>query len=286
MLDRHRGKSILKLNTYSLDNIWVMVDDQDKVQPIRSMDTMTYHIWVWKIVGIWPPSSTSTSARTAFLYRMYSILIFGFFYVLFSISLLLHLFFVYNLSGVVDTLMVSSTVLLATLKGICIRAKLSKLRQMFDIINRLDDFVITDEQRELIHLSTKHSRRLVIMLSCCYYCGVNTGLVLSLVGSEINLMWPAWYPGIPWQDDLKWFWIVLLYQYVASLCAAFMDSSADVYGTALNNLLCAHLESLSLRLKNIGNKGDSVNDHIDIHLTKKWDIEFKECVKYYSSCIR
>lgn len=263
-----------------------MVAQKDIVQPIRSIDAMKFHIKVWRILGLWPPSTTISPAWTLILYRVYSFFFFGIFFVLFTASLLMNLVFVANISEVVDTLLVSSTVLLATLKGFCIISKLSKLRETFDIINRLDDFVINDEQRLIIGESMKTSRRLVVMLSCCYYCGVTSGLILSIVGSELKLMWPAWYPGIPWQDDMKWFWIILLFQFVASMLIAVMDSSADVYGTAMSNLLSAHLDSLSLRLKAFGNTTRLESNKIETNRSLKLELEIKECVIYYRTCIR
>lgn len=258
---------------------------KENARPIRSMDLMTYHVWVWQVIGMWPPPFTKSSSAALFLYRVYAFFFFGTFYVIFPSSLLSNLIFVSNLSGVVDTVLVSSTVTLAAVKGVCIMSKLQKIRNVFEVIEHLDDYVTTDEQRVFIGISMKNSRRLVIMMSSCYYCGVTTGLVLSLVGSEMNLMWPAWYPGIPWRTETKWFCIVLVYQFIASGLAAFMDSSADLYGVAMNNLLGAHLESLSLRLQGIGNRAVDL-DKSDKVVNEKWEYELKECVRYYSVCIR
>lgn len=192
--------------------------------------------------------------------------------------MLLKLIFVSSIKDVIETLMVCSTCALASVKGVIVMSKKRKLLELFSILDQLDVAGIrTDDHRKMIELAIRESRSLIYLLCCCYYFGVCSAFVFCLMGNEPKLLWPAWFPFIPYEDGDRVFYVLLVYQYICSMFAALIDSSLDVYGSALNKTLGAHLDVLGMRLRSLGEQKSD---------PPQLDAELNECVEYYSICIK
>lgn len=144
----------------------------------------------------------------------------------------------------------------------------------------MDDFLKTEEQRDIVRGAVKQSMSLVYLLSACYYGGCNAALLLTLFTPNWVLLWPSWYPWIHYESGDRTFFALLVYQYICSHFMAFMDTACDVFGSALNKVLGAHLDALGLRLRHLGVGGSSVGDR------RKWELELNDCVEYYGMCIK
>lgn len=248
-----------------------------------SMEAMKFHIFVWKICGIWPHNQSRW-------YPIYAFFLFGFLFVIFPSCMVLNLIWVDNLNQVIETLLICSTCVLASIKGFFVLLNQHKLRKLFEIIEKMDTHVHTDEHRNVIKITVKECRRLIFLASGLYYGGVNSSFIISFLGSERALMWPSWYPFINYQNSIIIFFVLSIYQYVASLFVALMDSTVDIYGSALNKILGAHLDVLGIRLKSLGvevqnEKGDAAHIHSDNN-NRKWEKELSECVDYHNLCIK
>lgn len=146
-------------------------------------------------------------------------------------------------------------------------------------------------QESILKVAIKECRTLILLISGLYYSGVNAAFIISFLGSERQLMWPSWYPGIHYENSTATFFTLSIYQYVASYLIAFLNSSMDIYGSALNNMLGAHLDVLGIRLKNLGKqptgynqikiRTNPINGHQD-----KWESELGECADYHNLCIK
>lgn len=236
------------------------------------MHVMDYHLRTWKICGIW---SHKDQPRW---YGVYAVLLFSVVFCIFPTCMLLKLIFVTSIKEVIETLMVCSTCALASVKGVIVMSKKRKLLQLFTILDELDAIGIkTDDHRNIIELAIRESRSLIYLLCCCYYFGVNSAFIFCLLNSEPQLLWPAWFPFIPYEDGDRIFYVLLTYQYICSMFAAFIDSSLDVYGSALNKTLGAHLDVLGIRLKGLGQRNSN---------PLQQEAELNDCVEYYSICIK
>lgn len=236
------------------------------------MHVMDYHLRSWKICGIW---SHKDQPRW---YTVYAVLLFGVIFCIFPTCMLLKLIFVSSLTEVIETLMVCSTCVLASIKGIIVLSKKKNLLELFDLLDQLDAIGIkADDHRDIIELAIRQSRSLVYLFCCCYYGGVNSAFIVCLLNSEPELLWPAWFPFIPYEDGDGVFYVLLTYQYICSLFAALIDSSLDAYGSALNKMLGAHLDVLGIRLKGLGERNRNPLQR---------EAELNECVEYYSLCIK
>lgn len=251
-----------------------------------TMQSMKFHILVWKICGVWPDTQSQQ-----IWYPFYAILFFGIIFIIFPVCMILNLIWVDNLNQVVETLLICSTCVLASLKGFFVLLKQSKLRELFAIINEMDMHVKTDVQKDIIKVAIKECRTLIFVASGLYYGGVNSAFILSFLGSERALMWPSWYPCIHYENSTVIFFTLAIYQYVASLFVALMDSSVDIYGSALNKMLGAHLDILGIQLKNLGIEPDKNTQikngtkQLDV-LQNKWERELSECADYHNLCIK
>lgn len=255
-----------------------------------SLRMMRYHQFVWQLTGLWPPDTTGgKNVWFARVYPLYRLLIFGIFYTLFPACMLLNLLFVPNLGAVVNTLLVSSTVVLAAVKGVLIWLNRAGIRQLLVAIGELDACLVNAQQRALIQLALRDARRIVIMLSILYYGGCVFGFALTQLdrpdGVEPLLMWPSWYPGVPWQRGGAVLAAVLAFQMLGSCAAVLMDSSADVYGAAVFVLLGAHFDALGLRLDALGHEqyGAEPDDHRQqLHFER----ELRACIRHHQLCVR
>lgn len=253
------------------------------------MKAMRYHIRVWQICGIWPPQS----ARLARLYPIYSLLVFGALFVLFPGCMVLNLLRVPDLSGVVATMLICSTCVMAAIKGAFVVHNRHRIRQLFACLGAMDAYLVDERQQRLIGRTVGESRRIVFVLSVLYYCGVHSAFGLSQLDQDGNgrvLMWPSWYPGVPWQHGAAWVLaVVLAYQYVASVFVALLDSSVDVYGAALHKVLGAHLDALALRLAELGRTPDddgAAAAAAPIGGEAHWERQLHECARHHWLCIR
>lgn len=240
-----------------------------------SMNVMNYHLKVWKVCGIW------THPDQPRWYPLYAFLLFGIVFGIFPMCIVLNLIWVTSLNQVIETLLICSTCVLAAFKGICVLAKKSDLLELFKIVHKMDDFLKTEEQRDIVRYAVKQSMSLVYLLSGCYYGGCNAALLLTLITPNWILLWPSWYPFLTYESGDRIFFVLLVYQYICSHFMAFMDTACDVYGSALNKVLGAHLDALGLRLKNLGVAGDQFG--VD---RKQWELELNDCVEYYGMCIK
>lgn len=243
---------------------------------------MRYHILVWQICGIWPPRSP----RLARLYPIYAGLVFGSLFVVFPGCMVLHLLRVPDLSALVATMLICSTCVLTSVKGSFVVGNRHRIRQLFACLRAMDAYVVDERQGRLIERARRECRRIVIVLCVLYYGGVNSAFGLSQLdqaGDARVLMWPSWYPGVPWQHGAGWVLrVVLGYQYVASLFVALLDSSVDVYGAALHKVLGAHIDGLAMRLSELGGSGDGDGDRGDAH----WERQLRQCARHHRLCIR
>lgn len=250
-----------------------------------SMVAMRYHIRVWQICGIWPPAATGGWRR---FYPAYAVCVFGALFVVFPGCMVLNLLKVPNLSAVVATMLICSTCVLASVKGGFIVYNRLHIRRLFACLDAMDACLIDERQKMLIERTCRESRALIIMLSVLYYAGVNSSFALSQINeadAEPVLMWPSWYPGVPWQHGPRWVLaVVLAYQYVASIAVALLDSSVDLYGAALHKVLGAHIDGLALRLGELGGGSDGQQKPANVEL--HWRRQLRACVRHHQLCLR
>lgn len=249
-----------------------------------SIKSMNYHKFIWKVGGVWSEHNKS------WWYFLYSKLFLGIFFIIFPMCMVLNLMFVASLGQAIEIIYICSTCVLASVKSILLMMKSDQLSNLFGIMNEMDGMLKTNEQRQCVHVAIKESRKLVILLSFLYYGGVSFAFSLTFLSEDEHaLMWPSWYPFIPYKTNVYAFYVMLIYQFIASLLVAFMDSSLDLYGATSCIILGAHLDALGLRLKNIGvcepmeEKKLKSNKQV---AERVWEDEIDECAAYHFLCIK
>lgn len=98
-----------------------------------TMQAMKFHIMVWKICGIWPDAQTQP-----IWYPFYAVIFFGITYVIFPMCIVLNLIWVDSINQAVETMLICSTCVLASVKGTFVLMQRKKIRELFAIIDQMD----------------------------------------------------------------------------------------------------------------------------------------------------
>lgn len=217
------------------------------------MNVMKYHIIMWKIGAVWPISQTNKLIN-----RIYFIIYHTIFSFTFNLFFIMKLFTANDLNDVIEILPPFSTLLMFAIKSLFVVKNRRKILKLFAIIDELESTIIpTQKSREKIQHSVWQSKRLIGLISCCYYFGTTSFFVLALWSNERVLVWNSWIPfGFDYRhcSSLQYY-IILIYQYLCTLIPAIVATSIDTYGSNLNNLLATYFDILSMQLMYIGHIG-------------------------------
>lgn len=244
------------------------------------MQPMKYHIITWKLLGFWPPD------HNPLWYKCYTFIIFLIPLISFPLLILANLFSVNNLNDVIETLLPSSTVVIATIKGTLLYRNRYKIKQLFAMLSDMDGEIKSDEQKMIIKKCVQESQRLLKFVICVYYGGVTMAMVIAVIAKE--KMWPSWFPfNFEYRENLTMYYVVLLYQYISNMVHAVVDSTVDMYGSTFTKLLGCHLDVLGIKFTYLGNDNDDKKkDMDDKNMDKMYYKKLCECVEYHTLCIR
>lgn len=251
---------------------------------ISSMQPMKYHIITWKLLGFWPPD------HNPFWYHCYTFIIFLVPLISFPLLILGNLFSVNNLNDVIETLLPSSTVIIATIKGTLLCLNRSKIKHLFTMLHDMDMEVKSVEQKMIIQKCVQESQRLLKFVICVYYGGVTLAMVIAVIANE--KMWPSWFPfNFEYHENLTMYYVVLLFQYISNMVHAVIDSTVDMYGSTFTKLLGCHLDVLGVKFAYLGIDKDKLNENDGNNFPQKqmnemYSKNLCECVEYHTLCIR
>lgn len=243
---------------------------------MASLNVMRYHVMVWKVCGLWKLPGDPL------WYRAYCTVLYTIFYVLYPLCIALQLMFTNSFDEMIDILLILPTAC-AGMKGCFVIAKRSELRQLFVLMEQMDDFVKDPEHQQMVEMQIRESMTLVKVLSVFYYSTVVSSFMVAFLAEERRFMWQSYYP-FDYQHNLGIYYFFLLFQCVASFLVSFIYSSLDLYGSALYKVLGAHIDILGLKFKVLGKAKSTWNNALDHQ--KQIHMDVKECAIYHTMCIQ
>lgn len=190
--------------------------------------------------------------------------------------------FTNTFNEMIDVLLILPTAC-AGMKGCFVIAKRSELRNLFVLMDRMDEVVKDSEHKAVIETALRESITLVKVLSLFYYSTCVSSFMVPFLSEERRLMWQSYY-WVDFKKNLGIYYFFLFFQFFASILVSFIYSSLDLYASALYKVLGAHIDILGMRLKMLGRHEDTKHGLVDRQTIINMDL--KECVVYHTMCIQ
>lgn len=190
--------------------------------------------------------------------------------------------FVQSMNQVVDNLVITSSLIMASVKGIIVFLNQRKLKRLFSMLEELDIGIKSSAEEAMFEGIFAESRTLLRMFLVAY---------LSAWSCLASQMWWSNTDQILWSSTYLYpidalqarsiYLGVLIYQCFSNLCICVIDTSADTYGVILNHILGGHIEVLGMRVRQLGQGygKDRLRD-------REAGVTLIECVKIYELCLR
>lgn len=194
---------------------------------------MDFIIFSWKICGCWP-----ISPKYPRLSNAYSIIVIALFQILFPLGMLINLFSIDDISELLSTIVFLLIAMYGIKLWLFIQQK-ALIQEMFVLMDRMDEQIDCNEYQKIRDNGVKNADWLSKGVASMY--GFTTLFLYSaaLLNPERVLIWSVWLP-FDYQRNGLVFHIVLTYQMLGTVYAAFGNSSCDTYGGSLYNVLGSH----------------------------------------------
>ncbi|XP_061397187.1 odorant receptor 33a-like [Musca vetustissima] len=232
------------------------------------------HYVVWRILGMLPPKKDRT------LYWMYSAVFNISITIGYPLHLIVGLFASNNAYEFFQNMAINLTCAFCTMKTIAIWWRFDKVDIMFEIIQRQDDRVRTQEEmsflRKMVHPPTKR-----IILTFTILCSIiavsseSTVLFNGLMGNW-TLMHKGYFPFDIFKSTRNYI-IAHLYQIIGLSYMILQNVVNDTFAPAHLCLLRGQVQMLNIRIGKIGhdsNKGSAENNQ-----------ELLECIKVHKDLL-
>lgn len=242
---------------------------------MNSIQVIRSHIWIYRYFGLWP------SAQPSLWYTFFSITFICFVYTGFPVMMLISVLFVRNVNQVVDNLVMTSSLVMAGIKGINIFLKRHKLKELLNMLQCLDKGITTNDDERMFDTIFKESRALLKMFLVAYLSAWSCLTLQIFWSSKDQILWSStlFYPYEPLQAPVIYF-SVLVYQCFSNFCICVVDASADTYGVVLNHILGGHVDVLGKRLQQLGH-----GTHRTANRTTTHSLLIR-CVNTYTTCLK
>lgn len=214
---------------------------------VNSVKVLKYQILIFRVFGIWPPKTPTIISRLHTFVAFY-VLSLGFIGTL-SLSIMN----VKSVKQVIDNLIISSSVILAFIKGVIIYFNKPKILSLFKILRELDDKVSDNAERKCLNIIYGHSQKMLKLFLGAYMTAWIVLVMQSFWADKEKAFWSSTtlYPHEISQNRIV-FWFVLVFQAFANFCLCLVVGAADTYGVILNYLLGGHVDILAIRLQKLG----------------------------------
>lgn len=249
---------------------------------VDTSEVLALHIRIFKSVGLWPPDKRNC-LNSLHMFLAFGVGAFGF-----SAILLGTIPYVNSIKQVVDNLMISSSVVLAAIKGIIVYYNKPKLLQLIGMLKDLDTFITKNEEKSIITVILRDCKSIANMFLAVY---ISAWIVLAahsvFAVDDRTKIWSSTtlYP-FEFAQLRSVYWIVLIFEALANLLLCITDGMTDTYGAILSNILGAHIDVLGQKLNSLGGKENTLN-RINAELTEaEIESELKTCVNIYVQCKR
>lgn len=254
----------------------------------QAMDTsnlLTPHKIILQLFGIWTLQQNIYS-------RLHSSLFF-FIAIGFIATLFTSILFVGSMKQAVDNLIVSSSTILALIKGIIFYRNHSKHIQIYEILEQLDNDIDANSQVELNIMKrvTRFSTILFRAYGTCYMIAWLVLAIQSVFESDEKVFWSstAFWPGEIWQNRAI-YWIIFAFQAFANLILVILVFTVDTYGIILAIISNGYVDIISTRLRKLGsNQMKKEGQSEETSTSQQIDdasFELIECVEKLHVCTR
>lgn len=143
------------------------------------------------------------------------------------------------------------------IKFICFYWRNVEFRQF---IHRVNSFVVKNDFEEaLIARRIEFFFKVTVFYYIMAMIAIHTTELMAIFSETVQLPFSAWYPWLNWQNDVRDYWLAILYQYVAVTSASLLIITIDVYFSFLIFVVSIQLEIIGHRLQQIGSAVQQMN---------------------------
>lgn len=212
----------------------------------------------WHILDFWACGLWPSKTRSSF-YTCYSILISMFAFVLYPISSLVCVFFMNTVDAIVDNLVLTSSLILVSMKALNLLIHQQKLVEILCILKKLDKTISPQEYQLIFASIFKRSNVLFFCFFGNFIMCYVTVLLLVLVSDPGHRTWSSTYlyPIEILHHRIIYFGGVVI-QGISNLLQVVVDVSFDTYGASLMDLASGHIKLLGKRLSVLGTNKESL----------------------------
>lgn len=223
-----------------------------------SVDFLKYHILMFRVCGLWP------NEKGSWLYDCWSTIFVVVVAIGFPLSQLVCVLFVDSVDAIVEHLVLSSTVVMATVKGINVLIQKRKLVQLFGILNQLDENVAIKKRKyqEIFDAIRKNCNNISLLFVAAYgvaWLILVLQAVFSNAGSSSGWSSTYLYPS-EYLHKPSIYIGGLVYQATSNLLLCVLDAVVDTYSVILVNILVGHIDILKIQMQEFDAKERSKND--------------------------
>lgn len=208
---------------------------------------LKWHIRVFKLCGLWPPEHGSI------LYNIWAIIFTLIVNIGFPVSQVVCVLWVDSVNAAVDLLVITSTVIMAVIKGLNVLVKKKTFVELLHLMKELDASITSAEYEKFFKRKLSHSNRL-LLLFCLNYIGSWTCLTIQVIMSDpADRLWSSTFLYPNEFLHIRSIYIGgIIFQAISNLFLVFVDIVVDTYGPSLLHILEGHIEVLSEHLQELG----------------------------------
>lgn len=243
-----------------------------------SENIFRYHILVFRMFGLWP------SEKSGWLYNCWSKIFVVVVAIGFPLSQLACVLFVGSVDEIVEHLVLSSTCVTASIKGIIVLIQKRKLVKLLEIINVMDEraSIGKREYKEIFDPIMKRSRQLGLMFIGAYGTAWSI-LALEVIFASVEKRGKSWsstslYPS-EYLHKPSIYWGCLIYQATSNLILCAVDAAVDTYPPIVLNVLIGHIDVLKAQLKGFAAEDRIKNDREQIQSLIRFCEHYKNILR-------
>lgn len=214
---------------------------------MNSRKVLKWHIRVFKFCALWPPEDE------ALLYNCYTIIFsiavnFGF-----PISQLICVLYVDSINAIVDHLVITSTVVMAVIKGLNVLAKKRTFVKLLRLMKEMDQSVTNEEEISIFYPIFRDSHRVLLIFFINYISSWSCVAMQVIMSTPDHRLWSSTflYP-VEFLHHPAIYVGGIFFQAISNLLLVFVDIVVDTYGASLLHVLGGHLDVLGNHLRSLG----------------------------------
>lgn len=250
------------------------------------MKPLHYHIYAWKICGIWQwPDQPHWYTKYSFCYCMVIYVIFPFF-------MSMNLFHAVDIYAIIETLCFLPTGLVGIKLFLLISNK-SHIVRILALVKRMERNIKNVQEMQTIRQCEQESRSCIRSLMILYVSASITSYFDVQIAGNKKLMWAMWLP-YNFENSKVLYQVALAVQLMISMLECVIHSSLDSFGATVYKLLGAHIDILSQRLEDLAKPRTQIigEKQTMMEMRKERDtwlrqneLELRDCILVHQQCL-